>query len=231
MPSLVSCIVPVFNGEKYLAEAIESIVKQSYRPIEIIIADDGSTDGTAMVAERYHQQIRYLRQANAGTAAARNLGLSVAAGEFVAFLDADDLWHPEKLARQVACFREEHKLDYCVAHAQNFWIPELVEEEKRFRDHRMSKALPGYVTGTLLAARDCFNTVGHFNTSIKHADDTDWFLRANERGAVMKLLPDVLLYRRLHHTNLSRVRASYSRDQYLRVVKTALDRRRLVNNA
>src|SRR5262245_20840904 len=101
--SLISCIVPVFNGERYLGEAIESILKQSYRPIEIIIADDGSTDDTVTVAARYGTQIRYLRQSNAGPAAARNLGLSVAAGEFVAFLDADDIWHPEKLARQMAC--------------------------------------------------------------------------------------------------------------------------------
>jgi glycosyltransferase involved in cell wall biosynthesis len=231
MLSLVSCIVPVYNGETYLGEAIESILKQSYRPIEIIIADDGSTDGTATVAERYGKQIRYMRQANAGTAAARNLGLSAAAGEFVAFLDADDLWHPEKLARQMACFRARPELDYCVSHVQNFWIPELIEEEKKFRDHRISKALPGYVTGTLLARRYCFNTVGQFNTAIEHADDTEWFLRANERGAAMELLPDVLLYRRLHYTNLSRVKASNSRDQYLNVLKTALDRRRLQTKA
>jgi glycosyltransferase involved in cell wall biosynthesis len=223
-PTIISCIVPVYNGETYLGEAIESILRQSYRPIEIIIADDGSTDGTATVAGRYGKQIRYLRQANAGPAAARNLGLSAAAGEFVGFLDADDLWHPEKLARQMACLQDA--LDYCVSHVQNFWIPELIEEENRFRDHRMSKALPGYVTGTLLARRDCFNAVGHFNTAIQHADDTEWFLRANERGTAMKLLPDVLLYRRLHYTNLSRVKASNSRDQYLRVLKTALDRRR-----
>jgi glycosyltransferase involved in cell wall biosynthesis len=231
MLSLVSCIVPVYNGETYLGEAIESILKQSYRPIEIIIADDGSTDGTVTVAERYGKQIRYMRQANAGTAAARNLGLSAAAGEFVAFLDADDLWHPEKLARQMACFRARPELDYCVSHVQNFWIPELIEEEKKFRDHRISKALPGYVTGTLLARRYCFNTVGQFNTAIEHADDTEWFLRANERGAAMELLPDVLLYRRLHYTNLSRVKASNSRDQYLNVLKTALDRRRLQTKA
>jgi glycosyltransferase involved in cell wall biosynthesis len=230
MESLISCIVPVYNGEKYLAEAIESILKQSYRPIEIIIADDGSTDRTATVAGRYGKQIRYLRQANAGTAAARNLGLSAAAGDFVAFLDADDLWHAEKLSRQMACFRARPALDYCVTHVQNFWIPELIEEEKKFRDHRMSKALPGYVTGTLLARRDFFNAVGPFNLAINHADDTEWFLRANERGAAMELLSDVLLYRRLHYTNLSRVNASNSRDQYLRVLKTALDRRRRLNN-
>ena len=227
---LISCIVPVFNGEKYLGEAIESILKQSYRPIEIIIADDGSTDATATVAGLYGKQIRYLRQANAGTAAARNMGLSAARGEFLGFLDADDLWHPEKLARQMAHFQTRPELGYCVTHVQNFWIPELIEEEKQFRDHRMSKALPGYVTGTLLARRDCFNAVGQFNTVIEHADDTEWFLRAAERKTAMELLPDVLLYRRLHYTNLSRVEASNSRDQYLQVLKTALDRRRRLNN-
>jgi glycosyltransferase involved in cell wall biosynthesis len=228
--NLISCIVPVFNGETYLAEAIESILKQSYRPIEIIIADDGSTDRTATVAGRYGKQICYLRQANAGTAAARNLGLSAAAGDFLAFLDADDLWHAEKLSRQMVRFEARPELNYCVAHVQNFWIPELSEEEEQFREHRISKPLPGYVTGTLLARRDCFNAVGQFNTAIPHADDTEWFLRANERGTVGELMPDVLLYRRLHYTNLSRVKASNSRDQYLQVVKTALDRRRRLNN-
>lgn len=229
MPPLISCIVPVYNGEKYLGEAIESILKQSYRRVEIIVADDGSTDGTASIAARYGEQVRYLRQANAGTAAARNLGVRVAKGEFFAFLDADDVWPSDKLDRQMARFQAHPELDFCIAHVQNFWIPQLIEEEKQFRDHRIAKALPGYSTGTLLVRRDFFDAVGKFNTAIKHADDTEWFLRATEQGAVMELLPDVLLYRRLHHTNLSRTKASNSRDQYLQVLKSALDRRRRQN--
>jgi glycosyltransferase involved in cell wall biosynthesis len=227
--TLISCIVPVYNGERYLGEAIESILKQSYRPIEIIIADDGSTDGTATIARRYGKQSRYLRQNNGGTAAARNFGLSASEGEFVAFLDADDLWPANKLDRQMARFRQRPELHYCIAHVQNFWIPELIEEEKQFRDHRISKALPGYCTGTLLARRKFFDGVGEFNSAIEHADDTEWFLRASEQGAVMELLPDVLLYRRLHYANLSRAKASNSRDQYLQVLKSALDRRRRQN--
>jgi len=226
MTALISCIVPVYNGEKYLADAVESILRQSYQRVEIIIVDDGSTDATATVAGRYGKQIRYLKQDNAGPAAARNFGLNAATGEFMAFLDADDLWHPEKLELQLTRFQESDELDYCIAHVQNFWIPELIEEEKQFRDHRISKPLPGYVTGTLLARRNFFTAVGQFNTAIKHADDTEWFLRANERGARMQLLPDVLLYRRLHYNNLSRHKASNSRDQYLKVLKSALDRRR-----
>jgi glycosyltransferase involved in cell wall biosynthesis len=227
MPILISSIVPVYNGENYLAEAIESILKQDYEPSEIIVVDDGSTDGTGAVAARYGKRLRYFRQDNAGPAAARNLGINAATGDFIAFLDADDLWHSEKLSRQMSRFEARPELDYCVGHVQNFWIPELKEEEKRFRGHRISKPLPGYVTGTLMARRRLFDSVGLFNTAIVHADDTDWFLRAEDRGGTMELLPDVLLYRRLHTGNLSRLKAPSSRDQYLTVLKSALDRRRL----
>jgi glycosyltransferase involved in cell wall biosynthesis len=228
-PSLISCIVPVFNGERYLKETINSILEQTYRPLEIIVADDGSTDGTAKVVANYKEQVFYLWQPNAGTAAARNLGLSAAKGEFVAFLDADDLWHPEKLARQMARFHERPELDFCITHVQNFWIPELVEEEKQFRNNRRSKPLPGYTTYTLLARRILFEKIGQFITTLRHSDDTEWFLRASERGAVKELLPDVLAYRRLHHNNLSRLHSSASVDEYLRLVKASLDRRRRQN--
>jgi len=96
---LISCIVPVYNGERYLKEALDSILVQTHCPLEIIVADDGSTDGTASVVAGYGEGVKHLWQPNAGETAARNMGLSAAQGEFVAFLDADDLWHPEKLAR------------------------------------------------------------------------------------------------------------------------------------
>ena len=191
----------------------------------------GPPTGRQTVADRYGKQIRYVKQPNAGPAAARNLGINVATGEFLAFLDADDLWLPEKSALQMARFQTRPELDYCVGYVQNFWIPELREEAERFREHRISKPLPGYVTSTLMVRRNFFDAVGLFNATMNHADDTDWFLRARERGGVMELLPDVLLYRRLHTSNLSRVGASQSRDQYLDVIKAVLDRRRLQGKA
>jgi glycosyltransferase involved in cell wall biosynthesis len=224
---MISCIVPVFNGERYLAEALDSILKQSYRPLEIIVADDGSTDGTEAIVARFGAQVRYLCQPNSGPASARNLGLGAVRGEFVGFLDADDLWHPEKLERQMARFDARPELDLCVTHVQNFWIPELRDEQERLRDHRVSQPLPGYVTETLLARRAVFERVGQFNSALAHGDSTDWFLRAAEHGAVIELLPDVLSYRRLHQTNRSRLLAFNSRDEYLKIVKAVLDRRRL----
>jgi glycosyltransferase involved in cell wall biosynthesis len=228
---LISCIVPVFNGERYLREALDSIFAQTYRCFEVIVVDDGSTDGTASILGSLGERIRSLRQCNQGPAAARNLGVRAAGGELVAFLDADDLWHAQKLARQVARFRARPELQYCVSHAQNFWVPELQAEATKYREHRISQSVPGYVTQTLMARRAVFDIVGLFKATLAHADGTEWFLRAAEFGIAMELLPDVLTYRRLHPQNRSRLLAGRSREEFLEIVKASLDRRRAAKPA
>lgn len=229
---VVSCIVPVFNGERYLAEALDSILAQQYRPLDIIVVDDGSTDGTAAIVNRYGDRVRALRQPHAGAPAARNRGLQAARGEFIAFLDSDDLWHREKLARQMARFTARPELEVSVTHLQSFWVPELRDEAERFRDHPLSQAQPGYVTITMLARRALFERVGVFDMRRSVGDPMDWFVRAAEHDAVMELLPDTLAYRRLHQRNLSwesgasRRMTTAMQDAVLRVVKESLDRRR-----
>jgi glycosyltransferase involved in cell wall biosynthesis len=222
---LISCIVPVYNGEHYLGEALDSILAQTYRPLEILVVDDGSTDGTAEVVASYGQQLQCLQQANAGPAAARNRGLEAVNGKFVAFQDADVVWRPEKLERQMARFEARPELGLCVTHVQNFWIPELQEEAERFRNHKFSQTLPGYTPQTLLARRSVLETVGRFNPTLPLLADTDWFLRAAEQDIVMELLPDALVYRRMHQTNITR-NAETSQESLVRVVKASLDRRR-----
>jgi len=224
MDALISCIIPVFNGECFLAEALESIFHQTHRSIEVIVVDDGSTDGTSSVIKKYENNIRSYWQENAGPAAARNKGLSNARGDFVAFLDADDLWYPDKLERQLACFCARPELDMCVTHVQNFWVPELKEEKKQYQDHRFAQPLPGYTTQALLTRRVLFDRVGRFNSSLRACDDTDWFLRALDQGAIAELLPEVLVQRRLHTKNLSRTSLAY--DALARVLKNSLERRR-----
>ena len=229
--NLISCIIPVFNGARYLRETLESIFNQTYHPLEIIVADDGSTDGTASVVASYGEQLVYLRQTQAGPAAARNLGLKAGRGEFIAFIDADDLWHPEKLARQMARFVARPELDLSITFVQNFWTPELQEKVPWFAEHPLAKPFPGYTAPAVLARRILFSATGGFNPDLHHGDLKDWFLRAAEQGAVMELLPDILVYRRLHETNMSHHKDTVNREEHLKLVKASLDRRRLNGSA
>ena len=230
--ALVSCIVPVFNGERYLGEALDSILAQQYRPLEVIVVDDGSIDGTAAIVRGYGDRVRALRQPNAGAPAARNLGVQAARGAFIAFLDSDDLWHHDKLSRQMARFGARPELDVSVTYLQTFWIPELRDEAERFRDHPLAQPQPGYVTITMLARRTLFERVGAFNTTRTVGDPMEWFVRAAEHDAVMELLPDTLAFRRMHQRNLSwasgasRSMTTAMQDAVLQVVKESLDRRR-----
>ena len=224
--ALISCIVPVFNGERFLKEALDNIFKQSYRPLEVIVVDDGSSDGTKAIATSYGDKVRYLWQTNAGPWVARNLGIRSTNGEFVAFLDADDLWHSEKLARHMAQFQERPELDVSVCMIQNFWVPELLEEERKFRDDRRSKPIPGYSCPGIVVRRSQFKNVGFFDKDLRHAAATDWFLRASRKGTVVELLPETLVFRRIHQLNRSRVHASNSRDEYLELLQTHLKERR-----
>lgn len=230
-PPLVSCIVPTYNGEAYLTEALDSILAQTYRSLEVVVADDGSTDGTLQIAARYGPRVRVVAQANAGPAAARNLGVRETSAPFVAFLDQDDVWHPEKLTRQMGRLGARPELDVSVAHVQRFWTADLPAQEEKFRAHRVSTALPGYVTGTFLVRRRVFAIVGPFDTEVRFADSMEWFLRAVERGATSELLPDVLLRHRMHGGNLSQVEADGSRDEFLRILKASLDRKRASSEA
>jgi glycosyltransferase involved in cell wall biosynthesis len=155
----------------------------------------------------------------------------VADGGFVAFLDADDLWHPEKLARQMARFAARSELDLCITQVQNFWTPELREKVARFDEHPLSQPFPGYGAPALLARRALFDTVGQFNSDLRHGDLKDWFLHVAEHGAVIEVLTDILVYRRLHETNLSHHKAIASREEHLQLVKASLNRRRRLSGA
>lgn len=228
---LVSCVVPVFNGERYLEEAVRSILAQTYEPVEIIVADDGSTDGTPTVARGLGARVRYVRQPTAGPSATRNRGVATAAGEFVAFLEPDDLWHPSKLALQMALFDARPETDVCATHARNFWIPELAGEAERHEDLARSQGVPGFIVSALVVRRALFDRVGVFDTSLTYTGHTDWLLRAMDDGAVIALVPEVLTYHRMHHTNLTRREAAACRAEYLRVLNMSLRRRRLAAEA
>ena len=113
-----------------------------------------------------------------------------------------------------------------VGHAQNFWDPEVAKEEARFRNHRRSRPVPGYVTGTMLVRRSVFDQIGLFNENLEHGDSLEWVTRARRASVSIELIPDVLLMRRLHLHNRSRLEASRSYDEFLGLVKAVLDDKR-----
>jgi glycosyltransferase involved in cell wall biosynthesis len=221
----VSCIVPVFDGERHLAEALQSVLDQTHPASEILAVEDGSTEGSSAVVARYDGRVRYLWKEHGGPASARNFGVSVATGEYVAFIDQDDLWHREKLERQLACFAEDPHLELCFAHVERFWEPALQAERDAYRDHGRGGRVAGYSTPTLLARRSAFERVGPLNVDLRFGDATEWTLRAIDAGLRMRMLPDTLLYHRMHESNLTRQREA-SKAEFVRIVRSTLARRR-----
>ena len=227
--SLVSVIIPVYNGERYLAQAINSVLDQTYRPIEIIVVDDGSTDRSAEVARSFSETVHYYCQPNSGSGAARNEGVQRSHGSFIAFLDADDLWVKEKLSIQVALLEADPGLDMVFGHVSQFYSPDLDEAIKK-KVACPTGTLPGYHVGTLLIRRETFLHVGVFNPALQCGEFLDWSFRAKERGLKELLLPDVLMKRRIHSSNMGIVKSNTQTDNshadYVRVLRAALDRRR-----
>lgn len=221
---LISVIIPVYNTEKYLADAIESIFAQTYRPIELFVVDDGSTDGSEAVARKYISRLTLLSQANAGSSVARNSGLQVAHGDFYSFLDADDIWTEEKLALQFAAFQSDPRLDAVFGHVVQFYSPELGEEFRK-RIYCPYDLTPGYCSSTMLVKRQAFWKVGHFDPGVVIGEDMDWYMRAQEKGFQMTMLPGMVCRRRLHENNKS-LRLKEEQIQRVRIIKAALDRRR-----
>jgi len=220
----ISVVIPAYNAERYLAEAVSSVLAQSHPPAETIIVDDGSSDRTAAQLEKFCAQTTYLRQDHRGAAAARNQGIRIARGDFIAFLDADDLWIPEKLALQIEAFEHDPNLDVVFGHLEQFVSPELSEVERSnlVCDPRPQ---PGRSCSTMLIRTESFARVGEFNVQFAAGEFFDWYSRAREAGLKEKMLSEVVCRRRLHRANHG-ILDRTSRQDYLKVIKRALDRRR-----
>lgn len=200
--SLVSIIVPVYNGALFLAEALDSILAQTYDSIEVIVVDDGSTDATAEVAKRYHDKIHYLHQKNQGPGAARNLGIKQAAGEFLAFLDADDMWAPEKLREQVD-YLTSHPESHCVAVKFRHIIEPDAQDLVKYRQEWLEEERVTRLFSGLVARRSVFDRVGLLDTKLRIAEDVEWLTRLDEAGISCHAIHHTLVYKRVHKNNLS----------------------------
>ena len=223
--NLVSCVIPAYNAERFVAEAIESALRQTYQPVEVLVVDDGSTDDTAAVVRSYGREVICLSRRHRGTAAAKNAGIREAHGAWIAFLDADDLWHHDKLSRQMARLVQRPEVDLCYTRYRNVWVPELAEEKAKYERHALSEPVSGWSLSTMLTRRDVFDRFGFFEESGPRSHlNLVWALKAAGQGAIIDVLPDVLTYRRLHHANMSRRWAID--DDFFRLLKTWRDYRK-----
>ena len=221
---LISVIIPVYNGERYLAQAVESALAQSWRRMEIVIVDDGSTDGSADVARRFAPSAKYDVQPHAGPGAARNRGVEMAQGDYLAFLDADDLWVKDKLKLQMAAFDSDTSPDAVFGHVEQFVSPDLPRELAEKMDCPTELA-PARLPGTMLIRNETFRKVGWFSSDLRVGEFVEWYSRAAELPTKDTIIPQMVLRRRIHATN-SGILHRDARSDYVHVVKAALDRRR-----
>ena len=221
---LVSVIIPCFNHADFLPDAVASIRRQNYPAVEIIIIDDGSTDGSAAVAARLDgPDLHYFHQANRGLPGARNAGLEQARGEIITFLDADDFWNDANLELQVALLLGHPDIDIVVGYSQKMRVT-------RYEDGRpviapLSEPAPALSMNCAVMWRSVFDKVGAFDQGQRYCDDWDWYMRARELGVGIKIHEAVVHYYRRHEANMTN-NVDIGNQYTLLMLKKSLDRRR-----
>ena len=220
----VSAIVALHNARPYIGATLDSILGQTRPPDEVIVVDDGSTDGGAAVVADYGDAVRLLRQENHGATTALNVGIRAAGGELIAFLDHDDLWTPDKLALQCAVLGEEPDLDGVFAHVEIFLSEDAAGLGGRYAVP--DAPLAGISKNTLLARRSVFDRFGLFDESLRTADFVPWWARAAALGFRYRMLETVLARRRIHETNSGIVRRQEQQQESLAGLRDLLALRR-----
>ena len=193
---LVSVIMAAFQAERFLEDAISSVLAQDYAPFEVVVCDDGSTDRTPEILAA-HSELRTVRQPNSGAAAARNAAVAASSGELLAVFDADDLWPPTRLTVQTDYLVQHPKVG-CVLGRQE-WIdpPPWLTRDAVYGE------LDGIPLVSAMLRRSAFDAIGGFDESFTHSEDMDLLFRLRERGIPIEVLPDVVMFRRYHGANLT----------------------------
>jgi glycosyltransferase involved in cell wall biosynthesis len=223
----VSVVIPSYNSAKYLRDAVDSVLKQTFRDFEVVVVDDGSTDDTEAVVRCYGERVQYIRQRNSGVAAARNRGIQESRGRYVAFLDADDTWHQDKLQAQVTALlrNRRHLACYTAFTVVNSELtPLCITRNKRQGKTLEDLLLRGNVVGsicTLLCERSLFDTAGSFDPSLSQCADWDMWVRMAALTEFLYLDSSLATYRQ-HSTNMSRDASLLERDS-LRVLAKGFD--------
>jgi len=222
---LVSVIIPTFNRAHLLPQALESAFAQNYRPIEVIVVDDGSTDGTLDLLLRAWPQVVCIPQPQRGVSAARNTGVAHSSGGFLAFLDSDNLWPASGLRAAIALFEAQPKIGYVIGR-RIFFLEPGHTAPGWVKPEWIGVPTDGESAGVLVVRREAWVRVGGFNTELAAGEDTEWLMRAREIGIPMAKLPEVLVYTRLHGDNLSTETFGGRKHRLLRMLRDSIHRGR-----
>jgi glycosyltransferase involved in cell wall biosynthesis len=220
----ISVLIAAYNARDTIAETLASVLNQTLLPDEIIVVDDGSTDHTGKVAAAASNVIRVIRQTNQGPAAALNMGLKLATGDLLSFVDADDLWERDKLAVQTRALAEQIELDGVAGHVRCFFCPTNDQETNR-RYRLPDGPEPCWLSGAMLLRRHCFRRCETFAENLWAGFYIDWYDRACAAGLIFGMLPNVVLHRRIRPGSMSH--RSQRRDAAMvEMARRAIERRR-----
>jgi glycosyltransferase involved in cell wall biosynthesis len=222
-PPLVSIIIPVFNGEKYIGEAIESILLDDYPSKEIIVVNDGSTDHTAKIISAF-DDLKIINQQNLGVSNARNAGIRFASGEFINYLDADDIWVPGRLANCLNFFDENPETDFVLG-LQQMFLEKGAVKPPTIKQEWLENFTEASNNGVIMVRKTCYQKVGLFNTSLKNGEDTEWLLRARDAGLISARVPFVFIKRRIHDTNLTVSQSAEYKKMLFKIMRESVQRK------
>lgn len=220
---LVSVVIPTHNYGKFIAATLDSVRAQSYRSIETIVVDDGSTDRTADVVRAY-PEVRYFYQSNQGVSVARNRAIADAQGDFIAFLDADDIWKPEKLSIQIAYMLDHPDVGITTTKIENFiepgtQLPSWFKPETKMEEREWP------IPSTLVVRKTVFSQIGVFSPDYRASEDLEWLCRARDAQIPIIALSETLILRRLHGANLSWQTWHQSVHRAITILKTSIARK------
>jgi len=217
---LVTILMPAYNREKYIREALSSIFEDTYSPKEVIVVDDGSTDGTAAITRDF-PAVHYIYQEHQGVSVARNHALGVATGEYVTFLDSDDIWIPGRLAMTIGLFEQDPQVDYLLCMQETFLEKGAVKPPGLLQS-RLDFPHESIGTSVLTAKRSCFTRIGNFNPTFSRGEDLDWLARAAKAGLIMKRIPETLVRVRIHDQNLTFAGKTEHREIMLKIIRNSV---------
>ncbi|MDX2273738.1 MAG: glycosyltransferase family A protein [Cyanobacteriota bacterium] len=219
----VSVVIPMYNGELYIRDAIQSILDQDYPVLEVIVVDDFSTDQSASIVQSFGEPVHYVKQgcweSKDSASEALKQGIRLAQGNYLAFIDADDIWLPRKLSAQIDAMQKNPDVDMVFGHVQQFISPDLSEQE-RSKLKVNEQPVCGYLRGAMLINRCSFEKIGDFDSGFF----MDWYARAQDQKLVEMMLPQTVLLRRVHQNNLCR--RDPAPKYFPGILKKILDRRR-----